>query len=241
MSRIYVATDGPSDWRARLASPERHWKRGRSALELAVSWEKASQSPSGMPHEVVKLLSTVPELAGSRLLLGVVEHKVPLPGGSTPSQNDLWALLSSPAGQLVSMTVEGKAGERFDRTVKEWLEDAKPTSGKPARLEELTRVLGLATSVPTSIRYQLLHRSASALLEAKRCHASSALMLVQSFADDTQSETDFRAFAALFGIAVGRGECRPAGSIDGVTFYVGWVSSTPATDREVAESLAEAV
>ncbi|MFA7012304.1 MAG: hypothetical protein WC202_05045, partial [Desulfobacterales bacterium] len=46
------------------------------------------------------------------------EHKVPLPGGSRSSQNDIWVLARS-KGQLISIAVEGKVSETFGPTVQE--------------------------------------------------------------------------------------------------------------------------
>src|SRR2546423_387506 len=122
MSRIHVATDGLRDWKSRLAEPEKQWKRGRSAFELAVSWEMASQNPSRLPTEIEAILRSKPDLADPVLLLGIAEHKVPLRHGRRDSQNDLWALVQTKSG-VVSLTIEGKAGEQFDRTVKDWLAD----------------------------------------------------------------------------------------------------------------------
>lgn len=237
MSRIYINSCGPSDWRAKLASPDRHWKRGRSAFELAVSWERASHSSGGIPLEVAKVFTSEPRLAGPRLLFGVVEHKVTLPGGSRPSQNDLWALVVSSSGVVSSIAVEGKAGEPFDRTVEEWLADSKDGSRKAERLEKLTTMLGMENFFPGPIRYQLIHRTASALIEAKRFRTSAAVMIVQSFKPDRDSESDFRAFTRLLGAEVGPGEVREVRQIDGRPLFVGWVSSLLASDREVADSL----
>src|SRR3954463_3872801 len=133
MSRIHIATAGLADWKSRLADPEKHWKRGRSAFELAVSWELARQRPSQMPAEIEELLRTTPGLANPVLLLAVAEHKVALPHGRRESQNDLWALVQTKSGVL-SLAIEGKAGEDFDRTVTEWLAKREPESKKEQRL-----------------------------------------------------------------------------------------------------------
>ncbi len=39
MSRLHIATRGICNWRQRLASPDRQWKRSYSAFETAVSLE----------------------------------------------------------------------------------------------------------------------------------------------------------------------------------------------------------
>lgn len=50
------------------------------------------------------------------LLLAFPEHKVALPGGPRPSQNDIFVLARG-NNQLVSLTVEGKVLEPFGDTV----------------------------------------------------------------------------------------------------------------------------
>jgi hypothetical protein len=53
-------------------------------------------------------------------LTGFVEHKVPLPGGGHPSQNDIFVLAKSNK-DLVAITVEGKVSESFGETGGDWL------------------------------------------------------------------------------------------------------------------------
>ena len=85
----------------------------------------------------------MPAFAECSLLLGLPEHQVSLTGGGHASQTDLVALLATSRG-VVSLAVEGKAGERFDKPVPEWLADASERSGKPARLRQLCEVLTLS-------------------------------------------------------------------------------------------------
>jgi hypothetical protein len=70
-------------------------------------------------------------------------------------------------GGLISITVEGKVSESFDVTIDRWMiRDSR--SGKPERLRFLLNELRLDESQINPIRYQLLHRTASAVIEAKR-------------------------------------------------------------------------
>src|SRR5438045_3818176 len=92
------------------------------------------------------------------------------------------------------MAVEAKAGEGFDRTIAEWLADAKPTSGKPVRLAQLKSILGIGPDCPETLRYQLLHRTASAVREAERFGAAAAILLVQSFSSDRDSAEAYATF-----------------------------------------------
>jgi Domain of unknown function (DUF6946) len=64
-------------------------------------------------------------------------------------------------GGLVSIAVEGKAGEPFGPPISEWLRD--DSVGKRVRLDALCKVLGLVSEADSLLRYQLLHRSASAM------------------------------------------------------------------------------
>ncbi len=231
MKRIFVPTCGLSDWRNRLADPEVQWERRASAFETAVSWELATKTERGLPPKVVNLLDSQPELRGARLIAALPEHKVSLPGGSRASQNDVWALLATENG-LVSLAVEGKAGEPFGETLGDWLKEASP--GKRKRLEYLMETLGVRTEPPSSVRYQLLHRTASAVLEARRCGALHAVMIVQSFRDDQTSEKDFTAFSELLGQTVHPNELKKVTSLGPQVLYLGWAKCDPASDAEIA-------
>jgi hypothetical protein len=127
-------------------------------------------------------------------LLAVPEHEVPLNGGSTASQTDLFVLAHGPDG-LVAIAVEGKAKEPFgDQTVSEWR--ATQTNGRRDRLAQILELLELDDDERLSpIRYQLLHRTASAVIEARRFGARHAVMLVHSFPDGEDWFEDFAAFA----------------------------------------------
>jgi hypothetical protein len=177
MPRILAFTSGPQDWQALLAQPEKQWRTGFSARTLAHCWEVAD----GFPPEVAKTLLLAaddPLLAGIVPLLAVPEFKVPLPGGERASQNDIFVLAKSAAGP-VSIMVEGKVKESFGPTILEWLVDASP--GRQRRLEFLASTIGLAPLPPGDIRYQLLHRAASAIIVGEQFRAAAALLLVHSF------------------------------------------------------------
>jgi hypothetical protein len=111
-------------------------------------------------------------------LLALPEHKVPLLGGNRDSQNDVFALIRY-GGATCAATIEGKVNEPFGPTVGEWL--TAPSDGKLVRMRHICDVLGLAETPPAHIRYQLLHRTASAVIEAKRFKTDEAAMIVHSF------------------------------------------------------------
>jgi hypothetical protein len=165
LNRLFVPTTSLGEWRRLLASPSRQWRARKSAYELAVAWEAARTQPRGLPLDVADLLDKQTEFIGAELLIGIPEHHVRIVGGGHASQTDLWALMRAPIG-LVSVAVEAKAGESFDDAFPDWLHGAPTTSGKPARLAELQRILNLTEEQAHRCRYQLLHRAAAAIIEA---------------------------------------------------------------------------
>lgn len=188
-------------------------------MSLAQCWEAAN----GFPPEILQALATVPRFRTIELLLCIPEHKVSLPGGRRASQNDIFVLAKAD-GDLVSMTIEGKVNEPFDKTVGEWLQ--QDSLGKQQRLTALRKELGLH-NVPTTIRYQLLHRTASAVIEAKRFNAKSAVMIVHSFNQEYLWFDDYAAFVSLFGVKAERGKLTQLNCVEGVAVYSAWITGDP--------------
>lgn len=186
MTRIYVPSSGPGAWQDLLADPDKHWRTGFSARTLAHCWERAN----GIPAEVAALFDGPAEL-----LLAIPEHKVSLPGGARDSQNDVFALLRCGA-ETWAAAIEGKVNEAFGPTIGEWL--AGSSEGKRTRMAFLCEILGLDQTPPSEIRYQLLHRTASALIEADRFKTDGAAMIVHSFSQERAWFDDFAAFTSLF-------------------------------------------
>lgn len=213
MSQIYIPASSAEQWAQFLAEPVKHWRQGYSARTLAYSWQEAG----GFPAEVGSVLaSTFPS---AELLLALPEHKVPLPGGSRSSQNDIWVLARS-EGKLISIAVEGKVSEPFGPTVQEWRAESSP--GKAERLSYLLSLLGLS-SVPDTTRYQLLHRTASAIIEAQRFNAAHAVMLVHSFSQSSEWFQDYAAFVSLMRGTATENGIVPVGSRSGVSLHLAWV------------------
>lgn len=217
---ILTPTTSPNDWRALLTDPQKQWREGKSAYELAHAWHAAQ----GFPAEVGDVLAKEPGLTGIEPLLILPEWKVALPGGGAASQTDVWVLAKCNAG-LVSMAVEGKVDEPFGPSLEKWLENASP--GKQKRLEYIAGLLGLQTPLPGELRYQLLHRTASAVIEAGRFGAAHAVMLVHSFSPDSAWFEDFAAFTALFGLSPHAGEISTARTGSGLPLSLAWVNQKP--------------
>jgi len=232
VSRLVVPTMGPSDWRRLLANPATQWRQTKSAFEAAVAWEGARGSVRGLPPAVAAVLDAESAFRESTLLLGIPEHQVELAGGGHASQTDFWALLATQQG-VVSVAVEAKAGEPFDRPVAEWLADASDRSGKPARLKQLCDILEISHQDAQSLRYQLMHRPVSAILEAKRFQLSRALFLVHAFGDNDSSLEDYRVWAKQLGVDAAANRVHRVGTRSGVDFWIGWVGVPPADDATV--------
>jgi hypothetical protein len=232
MRRIFVPTFGPTDWRRLLADPNRQWRQTKSAYECAVAWEAAKQDARGLPPEVASLLDAHDQFRGATLLLGLPEHQVVLDGGGHLSQTDLWLLIDAPIG-VTSVAVEAKAGEPFDETVSDWLKDASEKSGKPTRLRQVCGILRLLEPHVQKCRYQLLHRSAAAILEAKRFRLRNALFLVHAFGENGKSLEDYRYWASLLGVKAEANCLTNVGIRNEIDMWIAWLSSKPADDKTV--------
>ena len=136
--------------------------------------------------------------------------------------NDAWVLGRS-RGQLVSIAVEGKIEESFGRTLQEWLAGPAEQDNKLVRLRGLCRGLGLPEGIPQTTRYQLLHRTYSAVSQALSMNASHAVLLIHSFSPHDTSFEDYNAFVGLFGAAGGVDRIASCGQRSGVNLYCAWV------------------
>ena len=214
MSKIFVPTTSVDRWKQLLADPDKQWRTGYSARTLAHCWQEADGLPASV-QTVFRRWGTEPfnEL---EVLLVVPEHQVPLPGGSRPSQSDVWVLARG-GTDLVSIAVEGKVSEPFGLTLEEWRKDASP--GKEERLNFICKQLSLNPSPHDSIRYQLLHRAASAVVEARRFNAAHAMMLVHSFSPSDEWFDDYEQFLALFGASGAPNTVTSAGKRAGLFLY----------------------
>jgi hypothetical protein len=152
------------------------------------------------------------------LLLAIPEHKTPLPGGVRESQSDVFVLIRHPMG-IATYTIEGKVDEPFGPTVGEWTKEVSP--GKAERLSYICGLLGI-DQCPLDIHYQLLHRTASALIEAERFNANMAGMIVHSFSPQKRWFDAFSRFSDILG-----GEQTDDGAIkmsvpSGKSLMLGW-------------------
>ena len=147
------------------------------------------------------------------------EYKTDLPGGDRPSQTDV-LVLGRARGGAFAMAVEGKVAESFGPTLSDWWQDA--SEGKKLRWAFLCATLGLEEEQAPDLRYQLFHRTASAVLAARRHHAALAIMVIHSFHPDRPGMADFGRFLTLFGAAVAPGTVSPVATLGGTRLYAGW-------------------
>jgi hypothetical protein len=122
--------------------------------------------------------------------------------------------------------VEGKAREDFGPTVSQWRRKTS-TKGYHLRWDHVLENTGPLESVPEDIRYQLLHRTASAVIVARRLHAACAVMIVQSFvpSDKENHFGDFAKFVALYNRDAAKGRLIFLNDVGGVHLYCGWAQS----------------
>jgi len=220
VSRFFVSPDSPKGWQRGLARSS-HWKPRYSAHSLAYTWHPRD----GFPDSVAAAFGAS-DLGPLELLAGIPEYKVALPGGEAASQTDLFVLARTRDGKTVAIAVEGKAREPFgDKTVGDWKVGASP--GKVQRLAFLRKVLEIDEEADLGeLRYQLLHRAASPLIEAERLNADHAVMLVHSFHEPGGKSLwfdEFVRFAAFLGADVRAGAVVPA-TKPTRSLYLGWVS-----------------
>ena len=187
---ILVPAASLDDWKKRLADPQVRRKPGDSADALAARWHGRTVFPArdlGVAHrrEITR---------DATLLLAIPEHQVPLASGARASQTDLWLLARTSRG-LMSVVVEAIGNEGFDPAVR----DQKEETGPPELWAALCRFLEIEQSSDAPVRSRLLHRTAAALLEARRFFARSAAVIVHSFSHGCEGFGDFQHFVSVMG------------------------------------------
>ena len=243
MTRVCIETRGICNWRERLAKPDSQWRRGFSAFETAVAWEKASCYAAGLPESIAQLFRG--SIFGeAKLLLAIAEHKVSLAGGLADSQCDVWALLHTAFGG-VSLSVEAKANEPFgegNESLKDWLVAGKSERSRGNREDRWAHISAhlpsAAKEAYLAVPYQLLHRCAAAVIEARRFGLPNAAFIVQSFAPQLFGEPSenfeaFSRFCQAVNLKAGRGQMQIATAGE-IRLGIGWADCPLATDSEVA-------
>lgn len=192
MKRIFAPTQTASDWQRLLAKPRLHWKKAHSAMTTAACWDAANGQ---LPAEITRVFESSNEaaLTNLELLAALPEWEVPLPGGERSSFTDVLALARNTLG-LVVVAVEAKVDEAFGPTL--LTKRTEASNGQAERIDYLHMVLRLKSPLPDAVRYQLLHRTASALITAEEFHANTAVMLVHSFSPTARWHDEYMAFCS---------------------------------------------
>ena len=187
-------------------------------MAAAASWE--ANAPALSP-DIVGVLEAAndPALNALELLVAIPEWKVALPGGTRNSQTDIMAFTRNDRG-LAVLGVEAKVDEPFGSTVGAKRKGA--SRGQQERLAYLERELGLDDPIDDSIRYQLMHRTVSALRTARSFHAPLAVMLVQSFSKQSEWREDFDAFAAVVSSSQLTADLYELPTNQGTRWLIGW-------------------
>jgi hypothetical protein len=227
MKRIFIPTKTGSDWQQLLAKPERHWKKGYSAMTAAAAWEDTGDGE--LPKEIAAELNSSGDsgLRNLKLLAAIPEWEVSLHGGDTASHTDVLAFASNQEGLCV-IAVEAKVNEDFGPLLKE--KRAQATPGQNDRLRFLHDRLRVE-HFDDLVRYQLLHRAVSALITASDFHAQSAVMLVHCFGEKLSLRSDFDAFCVALGTKQLSHEVHVALRFSNPTLYLAWCSG----DRKYLE------
>jgi hypothetical protein len=223
MSPIFVAKSGPQDWKQLLGDPESNWRTSSFAKSLARCWEEADGFPLEVRH--LFLESGIPVFQRTEFLLAVPEERVGQTGGAGLRQNGIFVLAKGRRGQLLSISVEGRLSGSFGPTLEEWRQPA--SASKDQRLSFLRAQLQVPEDIPSHTPYQLLDRTASAVAEARRFNARTALMLLHSFAEDDEAVRDYRAFLRILGVRGSVDELVFVKSTLGVDLYCGWARGNP--------------
>lgn len=216
--RVHVPLQEPEDIIPHLGAPH-HWREGRSAKCLIDQWWNANDFPSS----VRSILEQTPEWRDAKLLDAFAERCTNLGDGRpSHSQSDLLAVVGLDSG-IGILTIEAKVDEGFDKTIDEWLK--VDSAGKRKRLEGLCARFGVNPREVGKYRYQLFHRVASALIEAKRYRASHAAMIVQSWCAQRSSFSDYVEFGRLIGFSDIRLDAlTEPKTFDSVSLRIGWSS-----------------
>lgn len=216
--RLHLPLRVPQDVIAHLGAAH-HWKDGRSAKLLIDQWWAAN----AIPPSVRALLDQAESWKNAELLDAFAERQTSLDDGqASHSQSDMLALIGLTAGIGV-LSIEAKVDEGFDKSIARWLADQ--SAGKQARLAKLLALFNISGSNVDALRYQLFHRTASAILEARRYRATEAAMIVQSWSPQLHGFDDFAAFANAIGVGgVTVGGLSDPIQVGGVSLRLGWSS-----------------
>lgn len=192
----------------------KHYKKGHSAFEIAHRYHGMGKR---MPEPIYSLLqnSHVADFRNLEVCEAYIEFPVHLNDNRQASRTDAMIFAHSSDGEKIVICIEAKALEEFGPRVFRWINTPdsanprrqkklfnnphSPIPGKLRRLQFLNEVLSLEIKPESTVRYQLLHRTASCLLVARQTFAKAALVLIHAFAESNDNLADFQEFCRLLG------------------------------------------
>jgi hypothetical protein len=212
------------DWFAKAPPKQgaRHWKDYRSAKELAKSWFRAPNPTP--PEELLLFLLRAFPATDLALTDGYPERIIALDRFGGEQRNTDLLVVGSVGSQKVAISIEAKADEPFgDQLVGEYYDRRRtvPDSNLPARIDSLCQALFHTDLIPRvrSLRYQLLHATAAALIAARNHGAEIAVFLVHEFISDrlnpaklARNEHDWKTFIDVLTEGLGI-DIQPNGAI----------------------------
>lgn len=158
-----------------------HWKKGRSAYEVANSW--LPNNKPGVPKNLIKILTEhfQDEITFEK---GIVEKKTYFSDTSSgPRNHDLLATATL-GGRKIVIGIEGKERESYDKVLSKKFDNvSSPNSKLPDRIEHFcSGILGNSYSNQLkNLYYQFLSGIAGVAVEVNKQNADLGMFIVQQF------------------------------------------------------------
>jgi len=133
--------------------------------------------------------------------------------------------------------VEGKHSQSFGDLISEWKisnsNNKTMSSGKKERLSFLIKCLNTNEDGIDNLRYQLFHRTVSAILTAGKYGTKKAIMMVHSFSANNESYEDFDAFAKKLGFMPKKQWFTKYRKIGNINLSLGWIHNYVTGEEEI--------
>ena len=202
-------------------------------MTTAASWEDAGDS---LPSEITAVLESTAEsaLVNLKLVAALPEWKVTLPGGERASATDVLAICRNETA-LCIVAVEAKVLEDFGPSLS--TKRLSASNEQADRLDFLHTLLKVKR-FSDAIRYQLLHRTASAILTAREFHAGAAVMLVQAFETPSDRRKDFVDFCGEMGATQVSSDVYKVPEFGAINLYLAWCNGNSKYRRVELPSVA---
>ncbi|MBF0190046.1 MAG: hypothetical protein HQL99_02730 [Magnetococcales bacterium] len=203
------------------------WPRiARTKQALLKKWTNSIGFPTCIKNVIEKSV-----LNNYQYHSAVVKYKIGLGSEGTQPEVDLLVLANKKNSTKESIVIVVVLDDGKDmEIVQDWLSkqnDNQNNESRTDRLEKLYESLDqkIVDKNDQSIRYLLLHRTASALIEAERFEASSAVVLIHSFSQSNKHFEDFNTFLDPFNKQTNN--VVYVGKRKDIDLYLAWVTEEP--------------